>query len=238
MKISVKFFLWSFFLLLLSGCKTLETTDYEIPPIESPPKVVDRKDRSDQQIESSKKDVYHTVKAGQTLWRIAKTYGLTVDEIRKANQLQGAAVLEKGQRILIPGASQVREILIETKASQRNFIWPLRGKILKPYNPKEYHNGISILAYRGQEVRAARTGRVVFADYLTGYGNTVIIDHEDGLRSIYANNAVLEVKYNDYVFKNQVIARVGQKPNELAFLYFEIRDNLKESNPIKYLPKQ
>ena len=97
------------------------------------------------------------------------------------------------------------------------------------------HKGISIQAQAGDTVRAARTGRVVFADYLSGYGQTVILDHLDGLYSVYARNSKLLVKLDELVLKNSGVAEIGAS-DHLVYLHFEIRKNSVEDNPLYYLP--
>ena len=84
-------------------------------------------------------------------------------------------------------------------------------------------------------VKAARTGRVVFADYLSGYGYTVILDHLDGLYSVYARNSKLLVKLGELVLRNRNIAQIGRSGN-LAYLHFQIRKKSIEDNPLYYLP--
>jgi len=84
-------------------------------------------------------------------------------------------------------------------------------------------------------VSAAREGRVVFADYLNGYGNTVILDHSDDFFSVYAQNSVLLVKLDDVVSKGTPLAQAGKNAGS-AFLHFEVRKNSVATNPLYYLP--
>jgi len=126
----------------------------------------------------------------------------------------------------------------QKKYSKNDFIWPIKGKVIR-YFHERYGNvvnkGIGIKARVGDEVKAARTGRVVFADYLSGYGYTVILDHSDGFHSVYANNSKLFVKLGELVLKNTALARVGYNRN-LAYVHFQIRKKSIEDNPLYYLP--
>ena len=99
-----------------------------------------------------------------------------------------------------------------------------------------YSKGIDIKGSDGDAVKAARSGRVVFADELPGYGKTIILKHEDGYYSVYGNNAKLLVGLDDLVFKNKTISFIGET-GDIAYLHFEIRRKSIEDNPLYYLPK-
>ena len=122
--------------------------------------------------------------------------------------------------------------------TQNNFIWPLKGKVVGYFHDTSagrFNKGIDIQAYEGQMVKATRTGRVVFADYLSGYGYTVIVGHTDDFYSVYARAARLLVGLNDPIRQGQEIAQVGSV-DDLACLHFEIRKGSMEDNPLYYLP--
>ena len=192
----------------------------------------------DQLPEPERTGVYHKVKKGETLWRIAKTYNVSIADIIRVNNIPKAATIEKDQLVFIPGVVAVKDVVLETDDSQNEFIWPVQGKVIRYFherNGEQVSQGIDIKTREGAEVRAARMGRVVFADHLSGYGFTVILDHNDGFHSVYARNAKLLVKLDDYALKDTAIARAGRGSN-LAYLHFEIRKNAIEDNPLFYLP--
>jgi murein DD-endopeptidase MepM/ murein hydrolase activator NlpD len=212
-----------FLLISIAGCVTLRTQE-ETSIAEFPA--------------PARQGVYHKVKEGQTLWRIAKTYNVAIDDITRVNNIPKAARIEKNQLVFIPGADTVREIVLDTDNAQNEFIWPIQGKVIKYFHERQgdwVSQGVDIEAREGDAVKAARTGRVVFADYLSGYGYTVILDHSDGFHSVYAKNSKLLVKLDELVPKNRVIAQVGRS-SDLAYLHFEIRKNSIEDNPLYYLP--
>jgi len=226
MNYNVKIFLSgiaSSLLIFMSGCISLET-QREIA-IAKPPTPI-------------RQGIYHKVKKGETLWRIAETYDVPVSNITRANNIPKAAKIEKDQLVFIPGAKKVKDIILDADHSQNDFIWPIKGKVIK-YFHERYGNvinkGIGIKARVGDEVKAARTGRVVFADFLSGYGYTVILDHSDGFHTVYANNSKLFVELGELVLKNTTLARVGHNRN-LAYLHFQIRKKSIEDNPLYYLP--
>ncbi len=219
---SILYFLSSMF---ISGCvKTLTETEYVFT----------------KSLELEKSGISHQVKPGETLWRIARTYDIPISDIIKTNNISNAGQIEKGQVLFIPGASADKEVILDDETTKDEFIWPLEGRILNYFHARlaaGLNKGIHIQSAPGKFVLAARTGRVVFADYLAGYGYTVVLDHMDGYHTIYAQNAKLLVKVGDLVIKKSPIAQSGKRPNnQMAYLYFEIRKNTVEDNPLYYLP--
>ncbi len=119
-----------------------------------------------------------------------------------------------------------------------NFQWPIKGKVLKSFYQTD-NKGIDIVGEMGQDVRAAEAGKVVYSGQgLIGYGNLLIIKHNDLYLSAYANNSQLLVAEGNTVEKGEVIAKVGQAGSNLTSLHFEIRKNGKPVNPVKFLPKK
>ena len=146
-----------------------------------------------------KEGVYHKVVRGQTLWQIAQAYGVTLTDIIDSNNIPNGSALEVGQLLFIPGAKAAKDISEHTVDNNKNqFIWPLKGKVLvyfdDPIGVSTLSHGVDIQAQAGDSVQATREGDVVMADYMSGYGHTVMIDHRDGLISVYARNARLLVK--------------------------------------------
>ncbi len=119
-----------------------------------------------------------------------------------------------------------------------NFQWPLKGKILKSFSQAD-NKGIDIGGERGQDVSAAEAGKVVYSGQgLIGYGNLLIIKHNDLYLSAYANNSRLLVAEGRTVEKGEVIAQVGQAGSNKTSLHFEIRKNGKPVNPLNLLPEK
>lgn len=115
--------------------------------------------------------------------------------------------------------------------------WPIEKKILKSFS-QTGRKGIDISGRVGQKVRAAAAGKVVYTgSSLKGYGNLMIVKHNDLYLSAYANNRKLLVKEGKWVKKGQVIAEVGLVKGKRASLHFEIRKNGKPVNPLSYLPR-
>ncbi len=122
-----------------------------------------------------------------------------------------------------------------------SWAWPASGKLISTYSSsKSGQQGVNIGGSLGRNVRASEAGRVVYSgNGLRGYGNLIIIKHNDDYLSAYAYNQKLLVKEQQWVKAGQKIASMGNTgPNTGAELYFEIRYRGKPVNPMRYLPKR
>ncbi|MET1253792.1 peptidoglycan DD-metalloendopeptidase family protein [Aliikangiella sp. GXAS 311] len=121
-----------------------------------------------------------------------------------------------------------------------NWIWPTEGKILNRFSAKgNTSRGLDIAASKGQPVRATAPGRVVYeGNGLRGYGNLVIIKHNNNYLSAYAHNHKVHVSENEFVNAGQRIAEVGSSGTHIDKLHFEIRYKGKPVDPLNYLPKK
>lgn len=117
--------------------------------------------------------------------------------------------------------------------------WPIQGRLVETFNSRsETSKGVDIAAKPGTSVNAAATGQVVYAgNGIQGYGNLLIIKHNDTYLSAYAYNNRLLVKEGDLVKRGQLIAHSGKGPQLDGRLHFEIRKDGKPVNPQSYLPK-
>lgn len=118
--------------------------------------------------------------------------------------------------------------------------WPVNGRIISRFaGPTALNKGIDIAAKKGEPVRAAEAGSVVYAgDGLRGYGNLLIIKHNDNYLSAYAHNHRLLVSEGDQVKVGQQIAEVGSSGTNTDKLHFEIRRDGTPVDPLRYLPPQ
>jgi murein DD-endopeptidase MepM/ murein hydrolase activator NlpD len=135
----------------------------------------------------------------------------------------------------------VRDITPQTSpdvniAAEPNFIWPLKGTVLKKADTNDM--GISIKAYEGQEVKCVKSGLVAFiSPSYEGYGKTIIIRHTNGFMSFYAHNSDILVKLNDLVKQGQIISRAGRTGRVTqAQLGFWLFKNANPIDPLNYLP--
>jgi len=183
--------------------------------------------------------IYHRVEAGQTLWRISKIYNVDTDDILRINRIPADATIEIGQLILIPSRTSIQNI--PAKSSTDDFIWPLKGRVIANFG-SSYRNlinkGINIQAMPGTDIYATRSGRVVFyAENFGNFGKTIIIDHGDGLRSVYSRISETFVHSGENVQRGALIGRAGTSIRDKnIYLHFEIRKGALAQNPLFYLP--
>jgi len=121
--------------------------------------------------------------------------------------------------------------------------WPVSGGLLAAYGGRlpdgRRSDGVLIAAAAGSAVRAVADGTVVFADWMTGYGNILIIDHGNGYMSLYAHNDGLLRDAGDAVKRGDAVASVGTSGGQdQPALYFELRRNGAPVNPSTWLTRQ
>jgi len=183
--------------------------------------------------------VHHRVETGQTLWKISRIYDVDIDDILRVNHLPEDAAIQTGQLLLIP--NRLRQQNIPVKSSMDDFIWPLKGRVIAGFGVN-YRNimnkGVNIQGAIGTDILAARSGKVVFyASDFGNFGKTVIIDHGDGLRSVYSRASEIFVRPGETVERGTVIGRVGSSGRDKnSYLHFEIRKSTLAQNPLFYLP--
>jgi septal ring factor EnvC (AmiA/AmiB activator) len=96
--------------------------------------------------------------------------------------------------------------------------------------------GLFIRASNGEEVKSIAAGRVVFADWLRGFGNLMIVDHGSGYMSLYGNNESIHKRVGDSVNSGDTIAAVGNSGgNADSGLYFELRHQGKPFDPLNWV---
>ncbi|MBF0166662.1 MAG: M23 family metallopeptidase [Alphaproteobacteria bacterium] len=201
---------------------------------------------------------------GDTVHALARRHNVAMRDLIDANRLEPPFKLLIGQRLRLPTAfpAPVREPVIAapepTLAARpgpvpeslivpeprpkagKGFLWPLKGSLLAGFgsNGKGLNNdGINIQAKRGAYVRASENGVVVYAgSELKGFGNLLLIKHQDGWVSAYAHNEILLVGRGDRVERGQSIARVGATGNvKHPQLHFELRRESKPVDPLSQL---
>ncbi|WP_207775198.1 peptidoglycan DD-metalloendopeptidase family protein [Tamilnaduibacter salinus] len=118
--------------------------------------------------------------------------------------------------------------------------WPGSGTVLAGYSTSgKVNKGIDLDGQAGDPVRAAAHGKVVYAgNGLLGYGNLIIINHNERYLSAYAHNRAMLVKEGEDVAAGQTIAEMGSSGTSRTKLHFEIRKNGEPVNPLGYLPER
>jgi murein DD-endopeptidase MepM/ murein hydrolase activator NlpD len=125
------------------------------------------------------------------------------------------------------------------RVSRRGFIWPFRGRITSPYGPRGsgFHTGMDIDCDTGDRIVAAKAGRVIASEWGGGYGHMVIIDHGNGVSTLYAHNSRLYARDGQRVAQGQRISACGNTGHSYGdHLHFEVRINGNHTNPRPFLP--
>jgi len=168
----------------------------------------------------------HTVEKGETIWSIAKLYGVKPIDIVEVNniKLEEAARLEAGRKLLIPptvepepkAVADLRELEKRQESyeidSEPYFVCPVTGPIIRNFHDPAgagANCGIDIKAVGGANVVAAKSGVVVECASLAGWGNVILIDHGSNEKTFYAHLGAMKVSPGDRVKQRQVIGRVG-----------------------------
>lgn len=135
----------------------------------------------------------------------------------------------------VPPPAPVKAVPVGN-ATQR-WQWPTAGEVIKTYNPATGSKGIDITGDLGQPVLAVSAGKVVYSgSALKGYGELIIVKHDDTYLSAYGHNRRRLVKEGDEVRAGQTIAELGVGPEQKPLVHFEIRENGKPVDPLQFLP--
>ncbi len=195
----------------------------------------------------------HKVKRGETVYSIAKKYDVTAQQIINwpFNTYSNDETFELavGQTLTVPDGVKPAEQLWDPKryvaqitpdagvvSAIGQFIWPASGGISQRY--VWYHKGIDISNKAAPAILAADSGTVVIAGWPDGfgYGNRVLIDHGNGLQTLYAHMASISVNVGQTVNRGDVIGRMGSTGRSTGVhLHFEVRKDGVLVNPSEYL---
>jgi murein DD-endopeptidase MepM/ murein hydrolase activator NlpD len=205
----------------------------------------------------------HVVRPGENLYRLSHYYGVSVAEIRRANDIRDVTAIQVGESLVIPGTSKApppgslayvagaasaprprRSVGASARARREtglDFVWPVDGKLSSGFGLRGggRHDGVDIPAKRGTPVRAAEAGRVIHSGGGLGdYGNVVIVKHTGRYSTVYAHNRRNRVRTGEFVEKGQVIAEVGSSGNASgSHVHFEVRRDRRAEDPLLYLPR-
>lgn len=187
----------------------------------------------------------YVVRRGDTLFAIAERYGRTTGELARWNRLGDGSLIYPGQviRLRPPGSAAAepgsrRALPRIPDEPSPGFQWPTTGRVNVEFGGKPGPGtGVLIDGRAGQPVRAAAPGSVVYAGGgLIGYGQLIILKHNETYLSAYGYTATALVKEGQTIKKGQQIATMGEGPERKARLHFEIRRNGEPVNPRQFLP--
>jgi len=136
-----------------------------------------------------------------------------------------------------PAAGAVSESHAKSGEDDVSFAWPAKGTIVGAFDESKNRKGVDIGGAAGDPVLASADGKVVYAGAgLRGYGNLIILKHNNTYLTAYAHNQSLSVKEDQTVKKGQKIAEMGNSDAESVKLHFEVRKLGKPVDPAQYLP--
>jgi lipoprotein NlpD len=199
---------------------------------------------------------FYRVNPGDSLAAIASAYGRSPQDLASWNGLPANVAVTPGQVLRVsPPMASGSVIAPPVSVANQNpaaapapsatpagpqpglLQWPLRGPILRTFAPGK-SNGIVIGGRPGDPVKAAATGRVVYAGTgIEAYGPLIIIKHDDSLITAYGQNSTLLVKEGDAVAQGQTIGEVGEDSHGVPSIQFEVRQNGQAVDPLQWLPK-
>lgn len=202
----------------------------------------------------SGKRSHYVVQHDDTLYSIAWAFDMDFRDLARINHLSPPYAIKTGQIVSMGSVSQPPQRRHLAKQSVKpppsvvglghneevvGWRWPAQGRVVEGFRPLPGGNkGINIAGKLGDPVVATGTGKVVYCGAsLPGYGNLIIIKHNDQYLSAYANNKILLVKEGQIVKVGQRIAEMGKGKNGGAELHFEVRLNGKPVNPLSLLKK-
>jgi len=206
--------------------------------------------------------VLHVVRRGETVYRIARAYGVSPADLLEANGIADARKVAAGVELFVPGVQTplqgdeaapglpsagppepgTAEPPPEgTRAGGRAppLAWPVQGILYGRFGVRsgQRHDGIDLAGPEGTPIVAAADGAVIFAGRQRGYGQLLILRHPDGLVTVYAHCSELLAAEGQEVRRGEVIARVGQTGRTTGpHLHFEVRQGTRPRNPLLYLP--
>lgn len=226
---------------LLSGCSTSTGTS---EAISSRPSAAARQPVTQGQYRVQRGDTLYSIatrhgwdwKALATYNRIAPPYTLRVGQVIRFGSSTNSAAARPAAPLATPAsAGQPGQA-----ASAAGWVWPASGQLIALFSSSSSLNkGIDIAGDLGQPVLAASAGSVVYAGSgLRGYGELVIIKHNDTYVSAYGHNRRLLVREGQQVKAGQAIAEMGSTGTDRVKLHFEIRRQGKPVDPLQYLPRR
>ncbi|KTC93802.1 MULTISPECIES: peptidoglycan DD-metalloendopeptidase family protein [Legionella] len=203
----------------------------------------------------------HVVRRGETLYAIAFRYDQDYRQLAANNHLHRPYALRVGQVLRVRGlGTQHRYVAVkpiykvkqtsriknnkyypilrrnQTSNQGQKWIWPVNGRVVSRFAPQQGKKGIDIAGKKGEMIYAASGGVVAYAGSgLTGYGNLIIIKHNDQYLTAYGNNSRNIVKEGQKVKPGQIIAEMGVIDRKYWGVHFEIRKAGRPVNPLDYL---
>ncbi len=182
----------------------------------------------------------NVIEVGQVL-KISPPTNDVSQEIATTKPVQLGNVTNSSEEKKIPPSTESPTVAaVRNEGTEETFqlIWPAQGQISSSFDDSK-NKGIDISGKAGDPVLAAADGKVVYSGAgLRGYGNLIIVKHNNTFLTAYAHNQTLLVREEQSVKKGQKIAEMGNSDSEHIKLHFELRRMGKPVDPLKYLPQR
>lgn len=190
---------------------------------------------------------YVYVEKSGNVAKVAKRYGVTVEELKNANPDKS---FNGNEWLFVPSKVGIAYLLRDTYVVEDyghlgtgRFLWPVPNfyKVSSNFGPRgrRHHDGIDIPAPKGTPIVAVDSGVVIYSDNgIRGYGNMIVLSHGDDVFTVYAHNTKNKVDKGEKVKKGETIALVGNTGRSTGpHLHFEIRVKSRVRNPAQFLSK-
>jgi len=211
-----------FFLFLVNGCTAHRHAPSYTPRCAEPK----------QKTFSSRPKPAYVIKKGDSLWKISKKFRVPVESLKSLNKITDPSRIKVGQKIYLP-------VSVSGQKKQGLFFFPVEGKIIHYFGEvidNRLNKGLKIKSDKNENVFSAKQGKIVFADFLKGYGTTVIIEHDYDFSTVYANLSGIKIKKGDIVKGREILGTVSADPEqEHAILHFELRRGHAAEDPLLYI---
>ncbi len=186
---------------------------------------------------------WYQLKKGDTIDNVAQKFSLDPLEIQRENQIYDTDDVTIGMKIFIPGVRKIESEKTEvgriTRRSDASpMVWPSQGTLSSGYGMRHgrMHQGVDLTRDKGKDIVAAGSGTIKFAGNKEGFGKTIIIDHGNGLSTLYAHSEKLYVSKGEKVKQGKLISKMGSTGKSTGIhLHFEIHKNGIPQNPLRYL---
>jgi len=189
--------------------------------------------------------INHEVKSGDTVLAIAKKYQTDAKKIISDNKLADAGDIKIGDLLFIPEGIKPTRVVSSYKPKTTHYepavdtgtklLWPTLSHRMTQYYHWRHH-AVDIGDKTGNPIYASESGKVERSGWSRGYGYNVVINHGNGIKTVYAHASKLLVSKGESVVRGQTIAAIGSTGWSTGpHLHFEVRVNNIKQNPLNYI---
>lgn len=188
--------------------------------------------------------IFYKVRSGDSVFKIAQRYGVKSDDIMKYNKLSSTNI-RVGQKLYLHNPS-LKSVASNSRRTSGSFRMPVSYKgVTSPFGRRRhpvlnryiYHKGVDLRAHYTQ-LYAARSGKVSYAGWMSGYGKLIIVKHSSGYETRYAHLNNIYVKVGQSVKQGALIGKTGMTGRVTGpHLHFEIRKKNNPLDPMKHLAR-